>query len=78
MGCNCKKKIALEDEYGVKEREGIIGKSVRFLLKIAMFLILVALSVIVVPIMIFVIIYKLTLGKSTRIILPKFLGKYLK
>ena len=32
MACNCKKKMVLEDEYGVKENENIVSKKAQNLI----------------------------------------------
>ncbi len=78
MACNCKKKIELEDKYGVLEEETYLEKINRFFLRIFIFILLVVLAIIIMPIMFAIIIYKIAFGKNTTIVLPKFLGKYLK
>ncbi len=78
MSCNCKKTVELEEKYGDRVDESLLGKVLRFLWALMMFFVVVGLAVVIVPIMIVVIIYKIFFGDDTNIILPKFLGKYLK
>lgn len=78
MGCNCKKKIELEEKYGEEQEETLMGKWVRLLSKVIFFVLLIVMTIIVAPIMIIVVIYKVTLSKNKTFVLPKFLGKYLK
>lgn len=78
MGCNCKKKIALEDEYGVKEEETLFGKTIRILMKTFTHLLLIVLTLVTVPVVTLMIIYTIVFKKNNRLVLPKFLGKYLK
>jgi len=77
MSCNCKKKIVLEDKYGENVEENFLNKASRFLVKGLIFLIFCVLAIVIIPIMVFMAIYQLTFGKG-RIVLPKFLGKYMK
>lgn len=78
MACNCKKKMVLEEKYGTKEEESILSKVNRYIWKCIMFVLVIVLACIVVPVLIFVIIYKMIFKPEINIVLPKFLGKYLK
>ena len=78
MACNCKKKMVLENEYGVKEEENIVSKVNRYFWKCIIFLVFVALAIIVIPVLIFMAIYQIVFKKDSKIVLPKFLGKYMK
>lgn len=78
MACNCKKAKKFEEKYGDKEYENALAKVTRYGWRVIMFTILVVLAIVVTPIMIFVAIYKIAFGKNNTIVLPKFLGKYLK
>lgn len=78
MSCNCKKKMALEDNYGILEEESILGKINRYFWKTIIFLTFIGLSVIVIPILIFVAIYQICFKERPKIVLPEFLGKYMK
>jgi len=78
MACNCKRKIDLEKKYGVRQTETILGKVRRFMLKILIFIFLMAMILVATPIMIVVVIYRIAFKGDTAIVLPKFLGKYIK
>lgn len=78
MGCNCKKKIVLDEAYGVARNENILQKSYNYLWKLIMFPIILILACIIVPILIFSIVYQMVFKKEIKIVLPKFLGKYMK
>ena len=78
MACNCKKKIALEEKYGIMEEESLFGKVYRYSFRIFLFVLLLLLSVIIVPILVVIIIYQFIFkGEEKIIVLPHFLGKYL-
>jgi hypothetical protein len=78
MGCNCKKKIVLDEAYGVARNENILQKSYNYLWKLIMFPIILILACIIVPILIFSIVYQMVFKKEIKIVPPKFLGKYMK
>lgn len=78
MACNCKKKMVLEENYGTKEEENVLSKINKYFWKCVIFLVFIALSIIVIPTMIFVAIYQIVFAKEPKIVLPKFLGKYMK
>ena len=78
MSCDCKKKMILEDKYGEKVDETVFDKTLRFCWSLMMFSIAILLAVVIVPVMVVIIIYKLAFKDDTNIILPNFLGKYLK
>jgi len=77
MACSCKKINRFEDAFGVPEEESILGKSGRYFNKAILFLIALGLSIVIVPCVILVAIYKIVWGKDNRIILPKFISKYM-
>lgn len=78
MACNCKKKMVLEEKYGTKEEESLLWKLNRYIWRVIMFVIMIALAFIIVPVMIFLVIYKMVFKTEINIVLPKFLGKFLK
>jgi hypothetical protein len=78
MGCNCKKKMVLDEAYGVTRNENLLQKSYNYLWKLIMFPIILVLACIIVPILIFSIVYQMVFKKEIKIVLPKFLGKYMK
>lgn len=78
MSCNCKRKLELEEKYGVEESETLYEKTMRFLFKVALFLVLMASLVVVIPIMMVIVFYTFVFAKDKTIILPKFFGKYLR
>lgn len=78
MGCNCKKKMVLDEAYGVARNENLLQKSYNYLWKLIMFPIILVLACIIVPILIFSIVYQMVFKKEIKIVPPKFLGKYMK
>jgi hypothetical protein len=64
MGCNCKRAVTLEEDYGAPMEENWFGKMIRMLYKCIMFIIVVVLSIIVSPIVILIAIYQITFGKG--------------
>jgi hypothetical protein len=78
MGCNCKKKMVLDEAYGVTRNENLLQKSYNYLWKLIMFPIILVLACIIVPILIFSIVYLMVFKKEIKIVPPKFLGKYMK
>lgn len=78
MACNCKRKAEIEDKYGVKEDEAILHKGFRYLMKFVMSLIVIGLAVVITPLMILYVIFVILFKKDKVMILPKWLGKYLK
>ena len=77
MGCNCKKKMVLDEAYGVTRNENLLQKSYNYLWKLIMFPIILVLACIIVPILIFSIVYQMVFKKDIKIVPPKFLGKYM-
>ena len=77
MACNCKKKIVLDEAYGVARNENLLQKSYNYLWKLIMFPIILVLACIIVPILIFSIVYQMVFKKEIKIVPPKFLGKYM-
>ena len=78
MGCNCKRKIELEDKYGEKEEEGLFTKLSRYALKAFAFALTIFSAIILTPIMIFVVIYKIFFAKKREIILPKAFRRFIR
>lgn len=77
MSCNCKKKMVLEDNYGVKEKENLISKIKRYSWKCTLFIILMTMCVVLIPVIVVVAFYQIAFAKKAKIALPKFLGKYI-
>ena len=78
MACNCKKKRDIEAKYGEPIEETWLDKLYTIGLKIVGFIIMLLIVMVLVPIVIVVAIYKMFFSKNKAIVLPKFLGKYLK
>lgn len=78
MGCNCKKKMVLDEAYGVVGNENLLQRLYRYLWRLIMFPIILVLACIIVPILIFSITYQMVFKKNIKIVPPKFLGKYMK
>lgn len=76
MACNCKNTRRFEEKNGVEEQETLLSKFNRYTLRLTLFLIAIVFSIVIIPILIFVAIYKICFGDS-KIILPKFMRKYL-
>ena len=77
MSCGCKRKIEIEDKYGVDEEENIFQKSVRNILKILFMGLSILFTLIIAPVLVIISFYKIFFGNN-KIALPSFLGKYLK
>ena len=77
MGCNCKKKIVLDEAYGVARNENLLQRLHRYLWRLIMFPIILVLACIIVPILIFSIVYQMVFKKDIKIVPPKFLEKYM-
>lgn len=78
MACNCKKKRILDERYGKFENESFFKRLYRKMWGVIIFPIILGLACIIVPILIFSITYQMVFKKNIRIVLPKFLGKYMK
>lgn len=78
MGCNCKKVRTLEDDYGVKEDETLLGRLYRYMWRVIIFLLLSAIVIITLPILCFVFIYKMVFSNNMSFVLPKFLRNKIK
>ena len=78
MSCNCKRANKLQDEYGVKEEESWSEKAYRYGFKVFVAVLLLLMSVVAVPAFLLVIAYNIVFGKGKPIVLPNFLGKYMK
>lgn len=76
MGCNCKRIQEFEDKYGVLENETILGKISRYFTKFILFAITLVLMVILTPLMLIWVVYAMFF-RGNRIVLPKFLRKYI-
>jgi hypothetical protein len=68
----------LEDAYGIREEESLLGKANRYLWKVVLFIVFVLLACILIPILIFVIIYQMCFNQKMKIVVPNFLKRYLK
>jgi len=77
MACACKRKLELENEYGVDEKEGIFKKALRILFKVSVMLLAIVATLVVSPVLVIVSFYKIFFGNN-NITLPNFLGKYLR
>ena len=77
MGCNCKKKMVLDEAYGAVGKENLLQRLHRYLWRLIMFPIILVLACIIVPILIFSIVYQMVFKKDIKIVPPKFLGKYM-
>lgn len=77
MACNCKRKIELEDKYGIEEEETILQKLNRFFIKVIFMVLAIGVTVVVAPILVIMSFYKVFFGNG-KITLPNFLSKYLK
>lgn len=77
MACACKRSRTLEDDFGVREDEGLVTRLLRYIMKVVMFVILVVISLVMIPILFFVVIYKASFTRDMTIRLPDFLGKHL-
>ena len=77
MGCNCKKINSFEEKFGVAEEESLLAKFNRLFYKMLLFTITIALSVVVIPCIVLASIYKIFWGKDNKLILPRFMRKYM-
>ena len=78
MGCNCKRVTNLEEEYGVKQEETVLGKWIKFAMKVAIYPIVLLIALILIPFYFIVFSYKIVFSNNMRAPLPKFMSKYLK
>lgn len=81
MGCNCKnaEKINKVLPFNVNhEKKGVLGAINSFSINFINKLIIVLLLIILTPIVIVVLIFNYLFKDKLMVILPKFLGKYLK
>lgn len=78
MVCNCKKKAAIESKYGEPIEQTWFDKLYTIGLKIVGFIIMLLIAIVLVPIVLVVAIYKMFFSKNKAIVLPEFLGKYLR
>ena len=78
MACNCKKKRILENKYAEVSEKDWLGKVHELILKIIGFLFVFSITFVLAPIMISVAIFKMFFSKNKSIVLPNFLGKYMK
>jgi hypothetical protein len=76
MSCNCKRKIAIEEALGSRVAENVVEKSIRTLLKIFYMLCAIILMAVICPIILIIGFYKIFFGNN-KIILPRFLSKFL-
>jgi hypothetical protein len=78
MGCGCKKVKKLGEKYGVEQKETLLDKGIRVLVKIGIFLVTITIGIILVPIILIVGLFKAFFMKDKRIVIPRFLTKYKK
>jgi len=76
MACNCKKARNFEEKYGVPQEESVMRKVTRYSYKVLFFVIAVGFAIVLTPIIMLWAVYAIFFGNH-RIVLPKFLGKYL-
>ncbi len=77
MACNCKRIKRFEDTFGIPEEESILSKVMRIMSKVLLFLIAIGLTIVIAPCITLIAIYKIVWGKDNRIVLPKFIRKYM-
>lgn len=77
MACNCKRKIEVEEKYGVVEYENWSRKVIRYFFRAFFMVFTIVASMVIIPIMILVSCYKAFFGDG-KITLPNFLGKYMR
>lgn len=78
MACNCKKKAAIESKYGEPIEQTWLDRLYTVGLKTVGFIIILLVAMVLVPIVLVVAIYKMFFSKNKAIVLPEFLGKYLR
>lgn len=77
MACNCKSLQKYKEENGEMPNESLSTKAVRYLFKLVYAVLAVVITMVVTPIVIAVALYKVLFAKEKKIILPRFLGKYM-
>lgn len=70
MACNCKKKIDLEDKYGVEEEENLFQFAFRMIYKVFLFIVALIVTAVFAPIALLYALFKLFFGDG-NIVLPK-------
>ena len=71
MGCNCKRRMDIEDKYGEKIEENLLEKGLRLILKVMVFALAIALSIVITPFLLIYIAYKMIFKHSTTLAMPK-------
>jgi len=64
MGCNCKRGMALEDQYGEKMEESSVWRVIRFFYKVLMFALVLVLGIVLSPVVVIYVIYKMVFGNG--------------
>lgn len=78
MGCNCKKKIEIEEKYGEEESASLLSQAARKIATAFAMILFIVLAIALTPIIIILIIYAVVFRKDNNVILPKFMRKYMK
>jgi lipopolysaccharide/colanic/teichoic acid biosynthesis glycosyltransferase len=78
MACNCKKKIEIEDKYGVPQEETTLEKGFRLSYRVMIFTFAILITMVVAPTIIIIALYKMIFKNSEPIVLPEFMSKYMR
>lgn len=78
MSCNCKKKRELDELQKNDGNRGFFANIWLFILRTLFFILMLVISIVTIPILVLYIIYKVSFTNGGAVVLPKFLGKYLK
>jgi len=78
MACSCKKKVEIEDKYGVPANETILEKCFRYTYRCMLFAIAILIALVVTPTLVFIALYKMIFKNGEPIILPEFMSKYMR
>jgi len=77
MACNCKRAKAFEEKYGIPQEESVARKIIRRLYKVLFAVIAIVFAIVLTPCIMLMALYAMFFTNG-RIVLPKFLNKYLK
>ena len=78
MGCNCKKIKKIQDKYGQKEQESILGKGYRYMMKLLTFPIVLGIGIVLVPFLLIFLICKIFFGNMDKPFVLPDLSKFYK
>ena len=70
MGCNCKRKIELEDKYGEKVEEGLLERLTRGIVRALLALTTVVFAIVITPFAIIYLLLKLFFSRDKGIMFP--------